>query len=82
MLFLAQIQILVCSYCIEICYNTNYIKSIFSLAMYNLLSKSDEKVETENEDEEETSNLSSPVRLAFDPNTRAMMMQLSIPLGR
>ena len=34
------------------------------------------------EDGEETSSLSLPVRLAFDPNTRTTMMQLSIPLGR
>ena len=57
MLFLAQIQILVYSYCIEIWYNTSLweiIKSNFSLIMYYLLSKSDEKVETENEDEDET----------------------------
>ncbi|MBH31842.1 MAG: hypothetical protein CMG71_07660 [Candidatus Marinimicrobia bacterium] len=34
------------------------------------------------EDGEETSSLSLPVGLAFDPNTRTTMMQLSIPLGR
>ena len=56
MLFLAQIQILVYSYCIEICYNTelNIIQYCISDYHQFLLSKSDEKVETENEDEDET----------------------------
>ena len=56
MLFLAQIQTLVYSYCIEICYNTelNIIQYCISDYHQFLLSKSDEKVETENEDEDET----------------------------
>ena len=56
MLCLAHIQTLVYSYCIEIYYSTKlkHIKSNFPLIIYNLLSEPDEKVETENEDEDET----------------------------